>query len=125
VPPLRERRGDIAAIARRILDEVRDTIGPRSLSSGALARLADHDFPGNVRELRNVVKRAAHFASGAVIHAADVERALRGRSSEPPPRAALSPGLAKALLAAHGQNMSAAARAAGYPRTTFRKVLKQ
>jgi len=123
VPPLRERRGDIAVIAQKILDEVRGTMGPRSLSSGALARLATHDFPGNVRELRNVLKRAAHFADG-LIHAADVERALRGRASEPP-RAALNPGLAKALLAAHGQNMSAAARAAGYPRTSFRKILNE
>jgi two-component system nitrogen regulation response regulator GlnG len=122
VPPLRERRGDIAAIAHRVLAEARDEIGEKSVSSSALARLAAHEWPGNVRELRNVLVRAADIAGDArVIDAAQVERAIRSRSE--PPKALLTPPLAKSLLNQHQNNLSAAARAAGYPRTTFRKLL--
>ncbi|MEO8799016.1 MAG: sigma 54-interacting transcriptional regulator, partial [Polyangiaceae bacterium] len=59
IPPLRERPGDIAAIARFILAHQEREIGKRELSSAALARLVAYDFPGNVRELRNVLLRAA------------------------------------------------------------------
>jgi two-component system, NtrC family, response regulator HydG len=123
VPPLRERRGDIAAIACRVLSDLRDEIGDKSVSSSALARLAAHDWPGNVRELRNVLVRSADMAGDArVIDGAEVERAIRSRSE--PPKAHLTAPLAKSLLEQHQNNLSAAARAAGYPRTTFRKVLQ-
>ncbi len=121
-PALRDRRGDIAPIARRLLAEAREEIGKRSLSSSALARLADHDWPGNVRELRNVLVRAADVAEGSeTIEGADVERAIRARKERGP--LALTPALAKTIWTQHGENMSAAARAANVPRTTFRKVL--
>ncbi len=122
VPPLRERRGDIAAIAFRLLADARDEIGDKSVSSSALARLAAHDWPGNVRELRNVLVRAADMAGDArVIDAPEIERALRSRSE--PPKLHLTPPLAKSLLEQHQNNLSAAARASGYPRTSFRKLL--
>jgi transcriptional regulator with PAS, ATPase and Fis domain len=121
-PALRDRRGDIAPIARRLLAGARDEIGNRSLSSSALARLADHDWPGNVRELRNVLIRAADVAeANETIEGADVDRAIRVRKERGP--LALTPALAKTIWTQHGENMSAAARAANVPRTTFRKVL--
>ncbi|CAN5221583.1 hypothetical protein BH09MYX1_BH09MYX1_52060 [soil metagenome] len=59
VPPLRQRREDIAAIARHILT----TAGADfPLDGDALAALAAHDWPGNVRELRNVLERAVYMA---------------------------------------------------------------
>jgi len=125
VPPLRDRRGDVPAIAARILSQARAEIGYRELSPSALARLASHDWPGNVRELRNILVRAADFARDQrTIDGADVERALRPRAgSVPPPPLMLTPAMAKTFLAQNRNNMSAAARAAGYPRTTFRKIL--
>ncbi|MDB4996034.1 MAG: hypothetical protein JWM74_3466, partial [Myxococcaceae bacterium] len=66
--------------------------------------------------------RAADMAGDArVIDAAEIERALRSRSE--PPKLYLTPPLAKSLLEQHQNNLSAAARASGYPRTTFRKLL--
>jgi DNA-binding NtrC family response regulator len=122
VPALRQRRGDVPAIARALLSQLAPQVGPRTLTSAALARLQAYDWPGNVRELRNVLCRAADAASrGGGIDAEDVDRALR--------RDAVSraPGLtsqgAQALLRASGGNLSAAARAAGIPRTSFRKLL--
>jgi two-component system response regulator FlrC len=62
IPPLRERAGDIAALAQRFV-EARAT-RPRPLTAAALARLAAHSWPGNVRELENVVQRALLLSEG-------------------------------------------------------------
>jgi DNA-binding NtrC family response regulator len=123
VPPLRERRGDIAPIARELLAQIAPQVGRRSLTPAALGRLAAHDWPGNVRELRNVLCRAADATSrGACIDAHDIDGALR---REPPEwRPSLSPPAARSLLEELEGNMSAAARAAGIPRTSFRKLLR-
>jgi DNA-binding NtrC family response regulator len=122
VPPLRERRGDIAAIARVLLSQLAPQIGPRQLSSPALARLAAHDWPGNVRELRNVLCRAADATvRDAVIEVRDVDAALI--RSAPPRINGLTPAAAQALFREHAGNLSKAARAASMPRTSFRKLL--
>jgi DNA-binding NtrC family response regulator len=122
VPPLRARRGDIAAISRELLRQMTATIGKRELSSAALARLSSHDWPGNVRELRNVLFRAADLSVTTQLDAPIIERAMRVKKAGER-TLDLTPSLAKAWLAQHGGNMTAAARAAGYPRTTFRKLL--
>jgi DNA-binding NtrC family response regulator len=122
VPALRERRGDVAAIARELLQQLAPQVGPRTLSPAALARLAAHDWPGNVRELRNVLCRAADATTRAGgIDAKDVDLALR--RDTPAPASLLSPHAARALLREHDGNLSAAARAAAMPRTSFRKLL--
>ncbi len=121
IPPLRHRPGDVAAIAARLLRRSSEGGQCRTLTSTALARLVAHDWPGNVRELRNVLVRATHLAGTALsISASDVDRALHARASQRP---SLNPGVAKALLRDHGGNVSAAARAAGLPRTSFRKLV--
>jgi two-component system nitrogen regulation response regulator GlnG len=122
VPPLRDRKGDIAAIGRQLLAQMEAELGRRRLTSAAIARLMVHDWPGNVRELRNVLYRASDLAATSeALDALHIERGFRSRSS--PPRADLSATRAQAILAEHGNNLSAAARAAGYPRTSFRKML--
>ena len=123
VPPLRARRGDIGAISRQLLTRLSAEIGPRTLTSAAIARLVVHDWPGNVRELRNVLYRAADLTrTQRTIDASEIERAIRIRDDTT--KVSLTPPLARALLGQHDNNLSAAARAAGYPRTTFRKLLK-
>jgi transcriptional regulator with GAF, ATPase, and Fis domain len=71
LPPLRERPGDLGALALEILEELAGETGPRELAPAALARLAAHVWPGNVRELRNVLERAALLA-GPRIEAGDL-----------------------------------------------------
>ncbi len=75
LPALRERVGDIPLLAVALLARV---VPHRrmSLTAGALARLERHAFPGNVRELRNVLERAALLADGDSIDPVHVERAL-------------------------------------------------
>ncbi|HQY62943.1 MAG: sigma 54-interacting transcriptional regulator [Myxococcales bacterium] len=121
LPPLRERRGDVAAIARRLLAAHASEIGPRALTPAALARLAAHDWPGNVRELRNVLLRAAELADdGRVLTDAHIARGLRRPHA---PRASPTVSYGQALLEKHGGNFTAAARDAGMPRTSFRKLV--
>ena len=124
VPPLRERPGDIAAIALELLARMLGDHGPRTLTSAAIARLAAHSWrSGNVRELRNVLVRAADLAGDAqVLDVLDIERGLGG-PDDTGERRCLSPNAAEELVKKHGGNLSAAARAARCPRTTFRKLL--
>ncbi len=74
VPPLRARREDIPLLAEHFLALVaRDLkIPPRALSPSALATLAAYDFPGNVRELRNLIERATILARGPRIEGRDL-----------------------------------------------------
>jgi len=67
VPPLRERAGDIPALAGHFSERLQRRLGtgPVRLAPGALARLAEHPWPGNVRELENVLARAVLQASTA------------------------------------------------------------
>ena len=121
VPPLRERPGDVLPIARLVLAQLENEIGRRELTPAAIAQLATHDWPGNVRELRNVLCRAADLARSARwLDAAVIDRALRR-----PKRAVIevSAATARECLSIHGGNVSAAARATGVARTTFRKLL--
>jgi two-component system nitrogen regulation response regulator GlnG len=72
LPPLRQRRGDVPVLAAHFLREIEAEVGPRELDASALAVLAAASWQGNVRELRNVVRRAAVLAPGR-IGAADLE----------------------------------------------------
>ena len=122
VPPLRERRGDIGTIARELLRQLARDIGNRELTSGALARLTAHSWPGNVRELRNVLCRAADTSlANARIEGEAVDRGIR--RDAPPVAKCLTSQRARELLRQSEGNLSAAARAAGMPRTSFRKLL--
>jgi DNA-binding NtrC family response regulator len=142
LPALRERREDIALLAKSLLERV----APRklALSREALARLAAHDFPGNVRELRNVLERAALLTDGSSIEAAQVEQAMAvGRraavrpQSPALPDAQAGPGAARsgqplrdaerealaAMLASHQGRRAALARQLGISeRSLYRKL---
>jgi two-component system, response regulator FlrC len=72
--PLRERRGDILPLARRAIQAcARGGQAALSLSADAERKLLLHHWPGNARELANIVQRAAWLASGGIIHAADLD----------------------------------------------------
>jgi transcriptional regulator with PAS, ATPase and Fis domain len=69
VPPLRERREDIEALANEFLREVGLRLNKRfdAISPQALAALQRYDWPGNVRELQNIIQRAAVMTTGRVL----------------------------------------------------------
>jgi two-component system response regulator FlrC len=79
--PLRERREDIVPLARRaVRAHARAGQAPLSLSTEAEQKLLRHDWPGNARELNNIVQRAAWLAAGGIIHAADLETGAADRN---------------------------------------------
>ena len=67
LPPLRERRRDIALLVEHFLAKYAAELGECGVAPEALDRLVGHDWPGNVRELENVVQRAMVMATGGVI----------------------------------------------------------
>jgi two-component system, NtrC family, response regulator HydG len=112
VPPLRERREDIPLLAAHILARragaAKTSAGdagryPTRISPGAMARLCAYAWPGNIRELENVLSRAAILCDGEVIRSEDLDLA----------------GLAAQATVAEGARapgaVSAAALAAGSP----------
>ncbi len=121
LPPLRERSSDIPALAALMLRRLQPELGEKHLSTGALAALVAHDWPGNVRELASVLYRAAALSHGAEVLVQHLALSVR----EVGPRRVCDIGRfdAKALLESHHGNVSAAARAARIPRTTFRALL--
>jgi len=75
VPPLRERIADMPAICAAVLERIAADAGvtpPPALASDALQHLLRYSFPGNVRELENLLHRALALAAGPVIGRADL-----------------------------------------------------
>jgi two-component system response regulator FlrC len=74
LPALRARRGDIVPMARRAMQAcARAGQAALNLSGEAEGKLLQYDWPGNARELTNIVQRAAWLATGGIIHAADLD----------------------------------------------------
>jgi two-component system nitrogen regulation response regulator NtrX len=75
VPPLRERREDIAMLVRYFVERMAktDKVAPRRFSDEAVRRLAALEWPGNVRELRNTVERLLILSGGEEVRGEDVE----------------------------------------------------
>ena len=96
LPPLRDRLADIEPLADALLDDIarRSGLPHRGLSADALDRLAAHAWPGNIRELRNVLEQAALMTDAAVLSAADVAAALGSElpAAAAPRAAAAAPG---------------------------------
>ena len=82
LPALRERREDIRPLVRHQLNLIAQSYQRNvGFTPEALDRLSEYPWPGNIRQLRNVLERLALLAEGATITAADVERVMRSESS--------------------------------------------
>jgi len=127
VPALADRPQDLPELARAIALEQaeRCQLPPRELSPDALDALADHAWTGNVRELENVVTRAALAARGDLVTGADVARALPASAPTADLEATTGESLADiveraidhALSSARG-DVAAAAKRLGVSRAT-------
>jgi DNA-binding NtrC family response regulator len=78
IPPLRDRRGDIATLATHFLEQRQKESGvERSFSDELLRVMGEYDWPGNVRELENAIERACALSSGPVLHMGDLPTQLQ------------------------------------------------
>jgi two-component system response regulator PilR (NtrC family) len=93
VPPLRDRRADIPQLAARFLDRIAADFGVDrpTLSPRAMAALDEHDFPGNVRELENVLERAVALCEKGVIEVEDLRLMPKGANHAAAPAPAAAP----------------------------------
>lgn len=75
VPPLRERLNDIPQLAYALLQRIASDMGmsPPVLQPAAIERLQDYHFPGNVRELENILERALALSEGSELNANDLQ----------------------------------------------------
>jgi DNA-binding NtrC family response regulator len=86
LPPLAERPTDVPILANYFLASFRQEVAGitvKDFTPEALARLGRYDYPGNVRELKNVVERAIYMAAGERLTAEDVDGALPPEAHEP------------------------------------------
>ena len=140
LPALRERRGDILPLARRAMQScARGTQTPLALSPAAEHKLLQYDWPGNARELTNIVQRAAWLAAGGRIDAADLdlgaaESAAQAPAEAPPPPQEAGLGrdlkerereLILATLRSTGGSRKLAAERLGISPRTLRHKLQQ
>ena len=113
LPPLRERLDDLAMLAEGILNRLAGP-GQASLGPGVLEALKAYSFPGNVRELENVLERALAFANDGVIEVGDLSlKAARlleaGAGTREPVAQAVAPEpLAPAVVAAPVETLTSA-----------------
>jgi DNA-binding NtrC family response regulator len=78
LPSLRDRRGDIHALALHFLERIERESGvSRSFSDDALRVMMEYDWPGNVRELETAIERVAALSSGPVLHMGDLPTQLQ------------------------------------------------
>ena len=83
VPPLRERKEDIPELCRYFLDEFsREKNEPLQMTDQAVRALMDYDYPGNVRELKNIIERISVLATEPVIEPWHLPSDLAGSSGE-------------------------------------------
>ncbi|MFD1787292.1 nitrogen regulation protein NR(I) [Sphingomonas floccifaciens] len=98
LPALRERRQDIALLARHFLDRAaEDGLPHKRIDEGAIALLEAHGWPGNVRELENLMRRLAALSRDEWIGAQDIQAMLKVAAVDG--MAAGTPGLKAAVLA--------------------------
>ena len=120
VPPLRERLDDLPALVDNLVEQIP---APCRVEPCALRELEGHHYPGNVRELRNVLTQALLASEDGIISAHEVAAALKSRRGHAPRSA--GPRSPRALVAECRGNISSAARRAGIPRSTFRDRLRR
>ncbi|TET34470.1 MAG: tetratricopeptide repeat protein [Planctomycetota bacterium] len=91
LPPLSTRREDIPVLARHFIKEFAKELktGEKSIDDGALAKLLALNYPGNVRQLRNILQQAFVRAGGSITPN-DIEKVITGQEHQPEPESAVS-----------------------------------
>jgi DNA-binding NtrC family response regulator len=137
LPPLRERREDVLPTAQHLLRRLKPEGDPR-LSAQVASALTRHEFPGNVRELANVLERALLFAGDGEIRAEHLPPALRELCTQQEPEPSAGTGvragvpledverdLIQKTLAALGGNRTRTAEALGLSRRALLYKIKR
>lgn len=129
LPTLRERRDDLPALAAFLLKRLAGSRRACRLDAAALAALQAYEFPGNVRELRNLLQRAVLTCRDGVIRAADLHLPAAAVPQQPgagsQPLAEIERSHIRALLDSHAGHRSRVAAALGITERTLYRKLKR
>jgi DNA-binding NtrC family response regulator len=135
LPPLRERREDIPLLANHLLERYAEAFGRMgtAFSGSAMSRLMEHDWPGNVREIENVIQRALVHSAGNVVEESDLglpaARSTATWQSFKAQKAQVvrdfEARYLQEILAKSAGNISHAAKAANKERRTFFELLRK
>lgn len=134
IPPLRERKSDIPALANYFLKQLSQTYRRKLLFAPEAFRVLErYDWPGNVRQLRNVIERAVILCDGDILLPDHIQGiSISDGSEEHRSRGELRNELRKIehnsykkALAAHGGNKTKAMKSLGVSRRTFYKKLRE
>jgi DNA-binding NtrC family response regulator len=132
VPPLRDRKSDVPALVDYFVAELAERTGkPLRVADDALATLQAYDYPGNVRELRHLLERAALLSQGGVITGDDLppeasttpaERSASGLDADWPTLAILDRRYIDRVLSRTSGNKTRAAEILGIDRRTLNRI---
>ncbi len=136
LPPLRERGDDLLLLARYFLDQFTERMDrePMEISPQAMRQLSGHHWPGNIRELSNVIERTVVMAPGKVIHKFDIPEDRQMDEISEPNALSLDPPLREqvgtlernylqlALEKYHGRIGQVSRRSGLNQRTLYRKM---
>jgi DNA-binding NtrC family response regulator len=128
IPPLRERRSDVVLLCNYFLNKLASSINKPAtgFSPEALERLKNHDWRGNVRELRNAVERAIVVAKGSTITLDDLPiPPSSGRAAEDRSLEAMESVHIKSVLEQMGWNITRSAEMLGIDRATLYSKIKK
>jgi DNA-binding NtrC family response regulator len=127
LPSLRERRDDIPALSALMLKRLAGSRHACRLDATALAMLQAYDFPGNVRELRNLLQRAVLTCRDGLIRASDLKLPTATVSALPglQPLADVERTHIRALLDTHAGHRNRVATALGVTERTLYRKLKR
>lgn len=148
LPPLRDRKGDLELLIRHFIARFAEEVGKdiRGITPDAVAALEQHPFPGNVRELENIIQRGVVLAGGDMIRTFDLElleqdseatirlqhvphtadelkeskRLLRDKATEP-----LEKAFVLQALERNSWNVTRAAEVTGMQRPNFQTLMKK
>jgi len=131
VPPLRERAEDLSELAQAFVKSYSAKHGRQvsDVSPEALSLLSDYEFPGNVRELANIIERAVIVSNGKQIEVADLPEVIRAaiqvqrRREKPQSLAAVEAEYVAEILASAKGNKTEAARILGISRKNLYEKL--
>tara|TARA_R110001592_G_scaffold139074_1_gene358805 strand:+ start:5126 stop:6496 length:1371 start_codon:yes stop_codon:yes gene_type:complete len=134
LPPLRERRADIQLLAKHFLQSIalRTRSSPKRFSAEALCALMSYDWPGNIRQLSNIVEQLAALSPAAIIGESQTVAALPQEKLKTEAIPSLAQArkqferdyLEQVLISTQG-NVTDAARQAGRNRSDFHKLIKK
>src|SRR3989338_4352028 len=129
IPPLRQREGDVLLLAEHFIEKHKMQMNKETvqLSKDAQEKLLHYDWPGNIRELENVVKRALVFTEANVLEAKHID--TRGQSQKLLPlkdaRDRFLREYTQKMISLHDGNKSKAAKALGVSLRTLFRIEKE